>query len=244
MKALFISDLHLTPDCPVVARAFYKYLEERAPEADALYILGDFFEYWVGDDAMDDFQYDIAQRLRAFTDSGKSLYLMAGNRDFGIGKAFLSTTGGQWLKDPTVVTINDHRILLMHGDLLCTDDHQYQRYRRIIQNPIVLAILRMTPLGWRKELGLKIRHKSKSAKKGKVLSIMDVSNPAVIKVMEKYQVDTLIHGHTHRPDSHQHKLAYGIGTRYVLGDWLEQGWEIEISDHKLSLNAIPFAPHD
>ncbi|WP_299734334.1 UDP-2,3-diacylglucosamine diphosphatase [uncultured Endozoicomonas sp.] len=239
MKALFISDLHLTPDCPAVARAFYTYLEERAMEADALYILGDFFEYWVGDDAMDEFQHDIARRLKVYTDSGRAVYLMAGNRDFSIGKGFLKATGAQWLKDPSLITVNDHRILLMHGDLLCTEDRQYQRYRRIIQNPLVLALLRMTSLNWRKSLGQKIRHKSKLAKKGKVLSIMDVSEPAVRKVMEKYQVNTLIHGHTHRPDIHQHSLNSGTGTRYVLGDWTDKGWEIELSEHGLSLNAFP-----
>ena len=239
MKALLISDLHLTPDCPAVARAFHGYLENRAMDADALYILGDFFEYWVGDDAMDDFQHDIARRLKIYTDSGRSVYLMGGNRDFSIGKTFLKATGAQWLKDPCLVEINHRRLLLMHGDLLCTDDHQYQRYRRIIQNPLVMAILRMTSLNWRKNLGRKIRENSKVSKKGKGLSIMDVSQDAVKKTMEKYQVDTLIHGHTHRPAIHEHTLNRGKGTRYVLGDWTDTGWEIELNEDTLSLNHFP-----
>nr|MDT0251303.1 UDP-2,3-diacylglucosamine diphosphatase [Endozoicomonas sp.] len=212
MKALFISDLHLTPDCPAVARAFCHYLTERAPQADALYILGDFFEYWVGDDAMDDFQHDIARRLKEYTDSGKVIYLMPGNRDFAIGRSFLKKTGAKWLKDPTLITINNQKILLMHGDSLCTHDEQYQRYRRIIRNPLVMAILRMTPLSYRKNLGHKIRQNSKSAKVGKTLEIMDVTPSAVIKMMDKFQVNTLIHGHTHRPDIHDVTLQQGIGT--------------------------------
>lgn len=239
MKALFISDLHLTPDCPAVARAFCHYLAHRAPLADELYILGDFFEYWVGDDAMDDFQHDIAQRLRQFTKSGKAVYFMPGNRDFAIGKRFLRETGVKWLQDPTLITMNGRNILLMHGDLLCTEDKPYQRYRRIIRNPLVMATLRMTPLSYRKSLGQRIRQNSKTAKSGKTLAIMDVTPSAVVEVMEKFQVDTLIHGHTHRPDIHDVVLKKGTGKRYVLGDWSDQGWEIEVNNKDITLGAFP-----
>ncbi|MBO9479946.1 UDP-2,3-diacylglucosamine diphosphatase [Salinisphaera sp. G21_0] len=239
MKALFISDLHLTPECPAVARAFCHYLADRAPQADALYILGDFFEYWVGDDAMDDFQHDIAQRLRQYTNSGKALYLMPGNRDFAIGKSFLQATGAQWLKDPTLITINNQKILLMHGDSLCTADKQYQRYRKIIRNPLVMALLRMTPLSYRKNLGRKIRQKSKAAKIGKALDIMDVTRSEVVEAMERFGVDTLIHGHTHRPDIHEVALKHGVGKRYVLGDWTDKGWEIELDSNGITLDAFP-----
>lgn len=239
MKALFISDLHLTPECPAVARAFCHYLMDRAPQADALYILGDFFEYWVGDDAMDDFQHDIARRLKQYTNSGKAVYLMPGNRDFAIGKSFLRETGVTWLKDPTLVTLNNQKILLMHGDSLCTQDKQYQRYRRIIRNPLVMAILRMTPLSYRKNLGQKIRRNSKAAKVGKTLDIMDVTPSAVIDVMEKFQVNTMIHGHTHRPDIHEVTLENGTGKRYVLGDWTDKGWEIEVSPETIKMTHFP-----
>lgn len=239
MKALFISDLHLTPECPAVARAFCHYLSSRATEADALYILGDFFEYWVGDDAMDDFQIDIARQLRQYTDTGRPIYLMPGNRDFGIGKSFLHQTGITWLQDPTLVEINQRRILLLHGDSLCTRDQQYQRYRRFIRNPLVLGLLRLAPLTYRKNLGARIRHNSRVAKESKSLEIMDVTPSAVIDVMEKFQVDTLIHGHTHRPDIHDVALKKGTGKRYVLGDWSDQGWEIELNNKAITLGAFP-----
>ncbi len=192
MKVLFISDLHLTPECPAVARAFCHYLSNRAANADALYILGDFFEYWVGDDAMDDFQIDIARQLRQYTDTGRPIYLMPGNRDFAIGKSFLRQTSITWLQDPTLVEINQRRILLLHGDSLCTRDQQYQRYRRFIRNPLVLGLLRLVPLTYRKNLGARIRHNSRVAKESKSLEIMDVTPSAVIDVMEKFQVDTLV----------------------------------------------------
>lgn len=239
MKALFISDLHLTPECPAVARAFDHYLTNRALQADVLYILGDFFEYWVGDDAMDDFQHDIAQRLKQHTETGKAVYLMPGNRDFAIGKSFLQETGIKWLKDPTLININNHKILLMHGDSLCTQDRQYQRYRRIIRNPLIMTILRITPLSYRKNLGQKIRRNSKAAKAGKTLDIMDITPSAVIDIMEEFQVNTMIHGHTHRPNVHEVALKIGTGKRYTLGDWTDKGWEIELDEQGLSLNQFP-----
>ena len=241
MKALFISDLHLTPECPAVARAFCHYLCHRAIEADALYILGDFFEYWVGDDAMDEFQFDIARRLRQYTDTGRPLYLMPGNRDFGIGKSFLKQTGITWLQDPTLVEINQRKILLLHGDSLCTHDQQYQRYRRFIRNPLVLALLRLTPLSYRRNVGARIRRNSRAAKAGKSLEIMDVTTSAVVQVMEKYRVDTLIHGHTHRPDIHDVALKQGVGKRYVLGDWTDTGWEIELNDYDITMKQFPIS---
>ena len=240
MRVLFISDLHLTPECPAVARAFCRYLSQRAPQADALYILGDFFEYWVGDDAMDRFQIEIVRRLKQFTDSGKRLFFMPGNRDFAVGKTFLKKTGAKWLNDPTVVTINQHKILLLHGDSLCTSDKQYQRYRTVIRNPLVLAILRWLPLSYRKSLGNNLRQRSKAAKAGKSMGIMDVTQTAVKSIMHKHRVTTMIHGHTHRPDIHEVKLQQGgVGKRYVLGDWTDKGWEIELNENGLSLNPFP-----
>ena len=240
MKVLFISDLHLTPECPAVARAFCRYLKQRAPQADALYILGDFFEYWVGDDAMDRFQREIVSRLKQFTDAGKQLFFMVGNRDFAVGRTFLQQTGAQWLSDPSVVTINQKKILLLHGDSLCTNDKHYQRYRKVIRNPLVLAILRLLPLSFRRGLAKKLRLRSKAANAGKTMSIMDVTQAAVTKIMHKHQVSIMIHGHTHRPDIHEVKLPEGgTGQRYVLGDWTDTGWEIELNENELSLTPFP-----
>lgn len=244
MNALIISDLHLTPERSSIARAFCRYLQQRAPQFDALYILGDFFEYWVGDDAMDDFQHDIAQQLRFFSDSGKPLYFMVGNRDFAIGKQFLALTGAQWLKDPTLITHLGQPVVLTHGDLLCSDDKQYLRYRRIIRNPLILALLRRLPLSYRQHLGNKIRRQSKQAKTGKQSQIMDVTSATVVKMMQRFNSSILIHGHTHRPAIHTVELGTvqqsKQGKRYVLGDWTEeQGWEIVLTPQGIELNSFP-----
>ncbi len=235
MTVLFISDLHLTPERPVIARAFCEFMTHRAPKADALYILGDFFEYWVGDDAMEPFHHDIAAQLKQFSDTGKSLYLMPGNRDFALGKAFLKATGAHWLKDPCLIELNSEPVLLMHGDLLCTADIQYLKYRKRIRNPLVMAILRKTPLSYRQNLGSKIRENSKKAKTGKTLKIMDVTPEEVIRVMNKAGVTKMIHGHTHRPAIHDVKLERGMGKRYVLGDWDQFGWCLEASEKGIDL---------
>ncbi|OED41052.1 UDP-2,3-diacylglucosamine diphosphatase [Endozoicomonas sp. (ex Bugula neritina AB1)] len=235
MTVLFISDLHLTPERPGIARAFCEFMTHRAPSADALYILGDFFEYWVGDDAMEPFHHEMAAQLKAFTDTGKPLHLMPGNRDFAIGKQFLKATRAQWLQDPTLIDLNGERVLLMHGDLLCTQDVQYLKYRKRIRHPLVLSILRMTPLSYRKKLGQKIRENSKRAKTGKSLNIMDVTPEEVVRMMEQSDVKTLIHGHTHRPAIHQVSLQQGEGRRYVLGDWDRSGWCLEASEKGLDL---------
>ena len=242
MNIQFISDLHLTPERPDIVQAFASYMQEQAPASDALYILGDFFEYWVGDDAMEPFHHDIARQLKAYTDSGKSLFLMAGNRDFAIGKAFLKATGAVWLNDPCCIELQGETVLLMHGDLLCTGDQQYLRYRKVIRNPLVLGILRLSPLSYRKNLVQKIRSNSKKAKSRKSLEIMDVTPAEVVRVMEKYQVKTLIHGHTHRPDIHEVELASGTGKRIVLGDWDRQGWVLTSDESGLNMESFTIQP--
>ena len=241
MRALFISDLHLTPECPAVVRAFCHYLSNRATEADALYILGDFFEYWVGDDAMSEFEFDIARQLRQYTDTGRPIYLMPGNRDFSIGKSFRKQAGITWLRDPTLVELNQRKILLLHGDSLCTLDQQYQRRRRFFLNPVVLNLLLLTPLSYRKNLGARLRRQSEKQNMEKSREIMDVTPTAVVQVMEKFQVDTLIHGHTHRPAIHDVALNQGMGKRYVLGDWTDKGWEIELNDNGIVLQQFPIS---
>ncbi|WP_257281139.1 UDP-2,3-diacylglucosamine diphosphatase [Endozoicomonas sp. ISHI1] len=245
MNIKFISDLHLTPERPDTVRAFSSFMQEQASQSDALYILGDFFEYWVGDDAMEPFHHDIAHQLRAYTDSGKPLFLMAGNRDFAIGKDFLRMTGATWLNDPCVIDLNGETVLLMHGDLLCTGDQQYLRYRKVIRNPLVLGILRLTPRSYRKKLAQKLRSNSKKAKSTKSLAIMDVAPKEVVRLMEKYQVKTLIHGHTHRPNTHEVALTSGTGKRIVLGDWDRQGWVLTSNESGLKMDAfeIQSVPH-
>lgn len=238
----FIADLHLTPDHPGVVQGFLDYLRGRAMQAEALYILGDFFEYWVGDDGMDAFQQNIVSELRAYTDSGRKLYFMVGNRDFAIGRKFFKLTGATLLKDPEVITLDGQRLLLMHGDLLCTADVGYMKFRRKYRNPFFLGLLRLTPLSYRQDLANRIRIASQQAKEGKTLTIMDVTPEEVVRTMEKYHVTTLIHGHTHQPKVHDVALPYGIGKRYVLGDWSEKsGWEIIHNNGKLLLCEFEYA---
>lgn len=241
MNAQFISDLHLTPERPAIARAFMAFMEEQAPAADALYILGDFFEYWIGDDAMEPFHYDIARVLKRYTNSGRQLFLMAGNRDFAIGKKFLQLSGAQWLKDPCIIDLNNQKVLLTHGDLLCTDDREYQKYRRVIRNPLVMALLRITPLAWRQKLAGQIRTSSKTAKTEKSLDIMDVNEQAVSAMMARYNVELMIHGHTHRPCEHKVALGKNEGRRIVLGDWEDFGWVLKV-DGTFSLERFPISP--
>lgn len=205
-------------------------MDEQAPKGDALYILGDFFEYWVGDDAMEPFHQEIADKLRCYTDAGHQLFFMPGNRDFAVGRRFLRQTGARWLQDPCTIELNGEKTLLMHGDLLCTDDEQYQKYRRRIRHPLVLGFLRLLPLSYRKKLAGRIRANSQKAKSGKRLEIMDVNRGEVIRVMEQYRVKTLIHGHTHRPDIHAVTLSNGTGQRIVLGDWDRFGWVLSSAD--------------
>ena len=135
MEAQFISDLHLTPERPALARAFMRFMDEQAPQSTSLYILGDFFDYWVGDDAMEPFHHDIASKLLEYTESGHQLFFMVGNRDFGIGRQFLKQTGATLLQDPCTIDLKGETVLLMHGDLLCIDDVQYQKYRKRIRHP-------------------------------------------------------------------------------------------------------------
>ena len=244
MNALFISDLHLTPERPAIARAFLCFMHKQAPAARALYILGDFFEYWLGDDAMESFHHEIAKSLRTYVDNGHHLFFMAGNRDFAIDKRFLKRTGARWLADPCTIELNGEQVLLSHGDLLCTDDIQYQKYRRRIRNPMVLWLLRQSPLSCRKKLADKIRSNSQKAKTGKSMNIMDVNVHAVAAMMEQYQVKTLIHGHTHRPAIHSVALKTGTGQRIVLGDWDRLGWVLSANDElKLESFNIPEAEH-
>ncbi|TDQ39930.1 UDP-2,3-diacylglucosamine diphosphatase [Thiopseudomonas denitrificans] len=223
---LLISDLHLHEQRPDIARAFFRFLQETAPQADALYILGDFFEVWIGDDAISPFQQQVATALKQLADSGTRIYLMHGNRDFLIGNAFCLQAGCQLLKDPALLQHNGESILLMHGDSLCTDDHDYQRMKRILRNPLSLFILRHLPLKTRRKLAGDLRAKSRSQTRMKAAEITDVNAAAVEQAMQRHGVRTLIHGHTHRPATHN----LPTGTRIVLGDWDSHGWYLQLDE--------------
>ncbi|RRV26434.1 UDP-2,3-diacylglucosamine diphosphatase [Stutzerimonas nitrititolerans] len=235
---LLISDLHLEEQRPDITRAFLRFLETRASGAEALYILGDFFEVWIGDDGMTPYQHQIAAALRALSESGTRLYLMHGNRDFMIGQAFCREAGCTLLSDPHIATLGGERVLLMHGDSLCTRDEGYMRLRRLLRNPLSLFILHHLSLARRQKLAQKLRSTSREETRMKASDIVDVTPDEVIRAMRKHKVRTLIHGHTHRPATHSLQIDGQAARRIVLGDWDRQGWALQIDES--GLHQAPF----
>lgn len=239
---LLISDLHLEEERPDITQAFLALLDGRARAAESLYILGDFFEAWIGDDAMSPFQLSICKALRELSDSGTRVFLMHGNRDFMIGKAFCKAAGCTLLKDPSVVQLNGEPVLLMHGDSLCTRDEAYMRMRRYLRNPLTLWVLRHLPLGTRHKLARKLRSESRAQTRMKANDIVDVTPDEVPRIMAQYGVRTLIHGHTHRPAIHKLQVGDDAAKRIVLGDWDRQGWALQVDEQGFQLAAFDFIP--
>ena len=220
MTILFISDLHLSPQRPEVTRAFVHFIEAKASHAKALFVLGDLFEAWIGDDDTCPTGIEVQKAFKQLTEKGVALFIQHGNRDFFLGKRFCKATGATLLADEHMVEFNDQQVLVMHGDTLCTDDVDYIRFRQRIRHPISKLLLQLLPLTARQKLAHNMRARSKAANANKPSAIMDVNANAVEAVMSKHQVKTLIHGHTHRPNRHQQKQ----GERIVLGDWHDLGW--------------------
>ena len=239
---LLISDLHLEEGRPDITRAFLGLLAGRARTAESLYILGDFFEAWIGDDAMSPFQRSICQALRTLSDSGTKVFLMHGNRDFMIGKAFCKAAGCTLLKDPSVVNFNGEPVLLMHGDSLCTRDEAYMRMRRYLRHSLTLWVLRHLPLSTRHKLARKLRSESRAQTRMKANDIVDVTPDEVVRVMAEFGVQTLIHGHTHRPAVHTVQLDGATAQRIVLGDWDREGWLLQIDEQGFHLESFAFEP--
>ena len=223
-RALFISDLHLTGERPASNEAVFAFLEEAVPGADALYILGDLFEFWVGDDDLaDPLNAIVAGFLATTAQHGTPVYVMHGNRDFLVAGAFCKAAGAQLLADPTVVDLFGTRTLLMHGDTLCTDDTRYLRWRGWVRTPWTLGLLRSLPLKLRHALAERARAKSERAKAIKSYEIMDVNQNAVTQAMQTAQATRLIHGHTHRPAHHALNIDGHARERWVLPDWYGEG---------------------
>jgi UDP-2,3-diacylglucosamine hydrolase len=226
VTTLFISDLHLDGTRPDISTQFLDFLEREARRAEALYILGDLFEAWIGDDDPDPDKRRVIQGLHSVTSAGVRTFFIHGNRDFLIGKAFCRETGIELLEDGTVIDLYGRRVLLMHGDLLCIDDHAYQRLRRIVRNPLVQFVMRSLTLRRRQKLAERMRAGSKEHIKSMDIAapqIMDVNQEEVRRTMERFGVDCIIHGHTHRPAVHEMQIAGKPAVRIVLGDWYEQG---------------------
>lgn len=218
---LFISDLHLCPSRPAVNALFMRFLSEQAAKADALYILGDLFEYWIGDDDMaSGLNAEVAAALRALTAGGTRAFFMHGNRDFLVGTAFAEATGVTLLPDPTVIELHGQRVLLMHGDTLCTDDTDYQRFRAMVRDPAWQAAFLARPLEVRRAEVEEMRRRSEASKRAKPMAIMDVAQRAVEDVLRIFAYPPLlIHGHTHRPARHEIVADGHTTTRIVLADW-------------------------
>lgn len=231
MRTLFISDLHLDPIRPQITAQFLEFLRVEARRADALYILGDFFEAWIGDDDPDPHHAGVLAGLRELTGSGVPVYFMHGNRDFLIGKGFADLTGCRLLTDPTVLSINGTRTLLMHGDTLCTDDIDYQRFRAMVRNPEWQRAFLAKSLQERRAYAAQARSESRSRTMEKADAIMDVNRQTVEKVMLEHDVRQLIHGHTHRPAIHHFTVNGTPLTRIVLGDWYEQKSLLEMTEN-------------
>ena len=220
MTYLFISDLHLSPDHPRLVRGFLALLEHYKNSNTQLYILGDWFNAWIGDDDSSDWLDQIMNELQLFTESGNRIFFQVGNRDFALGQKFLDRFNGELIPEVDYLTIGQLKIRIEHGDALCTDDISYQKFRKIIRNPFILGFLKSTPLSFRRKLANGFRKKSHQANQMKSYDIMDVNQQAVEHAM--HDVDILIHGHTHRPEIHD---VHGK-KRIVLGDWRANSTEI------------------
>ncbi len=221
---LFISDLHLCASRPKINRIFFDFLEHEARGADALYILGDLFESWAGDDDLDDpFNASVARALARLVACGVPVYMMHGNRDFVIGAAFAHASGATLLPDPALLSLYGKSVLLMHGDTLCTLDEEYQAFRRKARSASWIADLLAKPLAERKEAIGSMRQRSELEKHSKPAEIMDVAPAAVEEMLRRHGYPQLIHGHTHRPARHVHTIDGRTCERWVLADWYQAG---------------------
>ena len=224
MNRYFISDLHLDESRPKTTRLFQTFIKQIIKENindTEIYILGDLFESWIGDDYDNPFHGEIKLLLTSMSNSGIKVFFLFGNRDFLIGETFLSETGIELLDDPALLTINEKRVLITHGDQMCLDDKDYQNYRAIVRNPEWQKDFLSFSISKRLKIAGEAKDASKQSKQQKVIEIMDVNDKAVEVIFNEHQIDLMIHGHTHRPMKHEIVLDSKTYYRYVLGDWAE-----------------------
>jgi UDP-2,3-diacylglucosamine hydrolase len=218
-ESIFISDLHLSPERPETVGLFLRFLSRRAPSAHGLYILGDLFDTWIGDDDDTPPYPAVITALRQLSDSGTRLYFQHGNRDFLVGRRFARASGCTLLRDPMRMDLCGTPTLLMHGDLLCTDDIAYQRFRRYARNPLLTRLFQLRSLEARRAIAADYRMRSGAATAAKPAEIMDVNQGAVERCLRRFGARQLIHGHTHRPARHDFLLDGAPATRWVLPEW-------------------------
>ncbi|MHB1215062.1 MAG: UDP-2,3-diacylglucosamine diphosphatase [Thiobacillus sp.] len=228
-RTFFVADLHLTDERPAATGRFFRFLQDDVAGADALYILGDLFEAWIGDDHDERVAHDTARQLKSLADAGTPVYFMHGNRDFMLASRYAAQSGMTLLADPARLDLYGTPTLLMHGDTLCADDIAYQAFRRRVRHPLTRALLRHLPRSWRHRLARQARAGSTSAKAGKPAEIMDVKAEEVVRVLREQQVCRLIHGHTHRPARHLHAVDGRDCERWVVPDWYAR-WGYVVCD--------------
>ena len=237
MTILFISDLHLHESRPEVTHAFYRFLKEQARGTEALYILGDFFDAWVGDDDDSPLCGEVAQQLNALRANGTKIYLMHGNRDFLIGNEFAASAGAELIHDPSIIDLYGRPTLLMHGDSLCTEDKEYLVFRQQVRSSAWQQQVLSRSLTERRALAAQIRQTSQSMNSLKAEDIMDVTPAEVVRVMKETEVNYLIHGHTHRPARHSIDIDGVHSERIVLGDWHHAGWCLSVTPDNTDLHS-------
>ena len=245
MTTLFISDLHLDPSRPAITELFLAFLRDEARKAEALYILGDLFEAWIGDDTPSPAADSVAVALRELSDAGVPVFFLRGNRDFLLGQDYAKRAGLRILPDPCVIQLYGKPVLLQHGDLLCTDDTAYQAFRAQTRNPAFIAQFLSQSLEARVAFAQKARaasqaHQSqmKQGDRAQFETITDVAADEVIATFRRYGVDTMIHGHTHRPAVHEVQAGDAHCTRIVLGDWYEQGSVLRVDAEGYRLETL------
>jgi UDP-2,3-diacylglucosamine hydrolase len=226
LSVLFVSDLHLDEARPAITELFLRFLHDEGRKAQAMYVLGDLFEAWVGDDDDSPLAGSVAEALRGVRDAGAELGFIRGNRDFLVGQEYAARCGMTLLPDPCVLRLNDEPVLLLHGDLLCSDDIKYLEFRRQVREPAWQAAFLSQPLAARQAFAKKARAESSTRQAGMPLEIGDATQEAVDEMFMRFGVKRMIHGHTHRPAVHEGEY----GQRIVLGDWYEQGSVLRLDD--------------
>lgn len=235
MPSLFISDLHLGHHSPEIVSGFFRFLRQQAADAKRLYILGDFFDAWIGDDDDDALVNEIKSRLHEYAQNHE-VFFLHGNRDFLIGEKFAQDTGLTLLPEADLIDLDGRKALIMHGDTLCTQDVEYLKFRAMVRNPAWQQQVLSLPLPQRRQMAADLRQKSKSLNVMKAEDILDVSQDEVEKIMQAAGVDLLIHGHTHRPAHHSLEINEAPAERWVLGDWSSTtGWYLKAEHQKINL---------
>ena len=237
MTSFFISDIHLSESNNKLSSAFINFLKDSKESCSQLFILGDLFEVWIGDDYETSFINNIKSELLKFTTNGPDTFLMHGNRDFLISEKFLTDTGIKLLPDPFEINMHNKKVLLSHGDFLCTDDFDYINFRNQVRDKAWQDNFLSKSIEERSEIASKLRSDSNNATQDKSLEITDVNESSVKKIIDDYSPDIFIHGHTHRPNIHE----YASSKRIVLGDWGDFGWYLRLNDESYNLEKFSIA---